>query len=121
MRVALWVIVMLVAGFEVIDLFFNLNRASGAPQQAALAAMAAAWMIAAYVVARAAESIVTITREHRPAWTAPSISPEERAARESADKRHRKILKIVVVVGIVLALARWALELVYLIPTSWLR
>jgi hypothetical protein len=120
MRMLLWIIVLIVAGFQVIDLFFSLNSATGAPQQAAIAAIAAAWMIAVYVIARAAESIVALSRE--PAVAGPVVSDAERT---HAYKRNQRILYVVLAVVLVAwalpSLQRWGLEIVYLIPSEWLR
>lgn len=53
-----WVVTIGVACFQALELVGGLNAAESAPQQAAAAAMAAAWVIIPYVISRAVSELV---------------------------------------------------------------
>lgn len=53
MRIVLWVVALLCAGYGAIDATWAIALANGAPQQAAGAAMGIAWAVIPYCAARA--------------------------------------------------------------------
>lgn len=70
-----WVIVSLVAIWQLLDTFSMLRQADSAPQQAAVAAMGAFYVITCYVLARAGEALSQPTRKPEPVVMQPMPAP----------------------------------------------
>jgi hypothetical protein len=79
LRILLWVIAIVGVGVGAVTFVQGLVLADSAPQQAAQSAMALAFAVLPYVLARSVDQIVAIRRESHEKRRAPTLTPDTTA------------------------------------------